>query len=483
MFQEKIRDTGGALFVNAGLFAMKLSVAALFLTVFCLPVLSQEIDGLPGVHHAVIEAQGMPPSAYVDLEGSRLDLNGNTVFRTPRVSFQAKRPILSGRLYAEVAAPASVGVAFSNPNVQSVTVSFYFTDSSGTDRGAGAFTIGPNAQIARFLHEPPFNAPIGLTGSFTFSASAPVAAIAVLGLVNDRGIFMMPQVPVIDIDDTGTPVVPYFAVGQTVTTDVVLVNMRNERAAGTFSFVGQGSSMLPAQPVEVTISEQNGTEFPYDIPPRSSRRFATQPRATTLRNGSIRVNAATGDPTPAAFAVVSNTDTLIFNQQTIPGQRPATALRVMVQGDTTAFGGYATETRVFIVNPSPTPVSVTLSMTSRPGQVFRTVPAQGQLETYPPELFNIPEYRGMLRISSSSPVAAVGIWRDIRNATGEFVREAFDDAVPPFPQPVLPHLVSSGYTTWITLVNTADSQASSGTIRFFSQTSDPIFTKSQNSLR
>ena len=66
----------------------------------------------------------------------------------------------------------------------------------------------------------------------------------------------MPQVPVADIADTGMSVVPYFADGPAVTTDVVLVNMTNERAAGAVSFLGQGSSTSPAQPVEVTCAEK-----------------------------------------------------------------------------------------------------------------------------------------------------------------------------------------------------------------------------------
>jgi len=57
----------------------QLSAAALFIAVFCLPVLSQEIDRTPVVQHAVIEAQGLPPSAEVLIEGSTRDLDGRPV--------------------------------------------------------------------------------------------------------------------------------------------------------------------------------------------------------------------------------------------------------------------------------------------------------------------------------------------------------------------------------------------------------------------
>ena len=67
----------------------------------------------------------------------------------------AVKPIKTGRIYAELDDRVNTGVAIANPNAEPTTVSFFYTDASGTDIGAGSAIIGPNEQIARFINAAP----------------------------------------------------------------------------------------------------------------------------------------------------------------------------------------------------------------------------------------------------------------------------------------------------------------------------------------
>src|SRR5262245_42293256 len=119
-----------------------------------------------GVSHAVIEGSTAPsPTGYFEIDGDGPAPLGS------QVSFKAQAPMLSGRIYAEVQAPSTTGVAFSNPNAVASTLSFFFTDPDGRDIGFGITTISPFGQIAGFLSQPPFNAPAGLRGSMSFSST------------------------------------------------------------------------------------------------------------------------------------------------------------------------------------------------------------------------------------------------------------------------------------------------------------------------
>src|SRR5207253_6429778 len=103
------------------------------------------------------------------------------------------------------------------------TLNFYFTDRNGTNFGAGSTIIDANGQIAKFLDQAPFNAGASVFGTFTFTASAPVAVIALRGLTNERGEFLITTLPVSDLSaaaPSDTILFPYFADGGGWTTQI-----------------------------------------------------------------------------------------------------------------------------------------------------------------------------------------------------------------------------------------------------------------------
>src|SRR5205823_7139254 len=61
--------------------------------------------------------------------------------------------MVSGRTYAEVNGIINTGVAFANTNSSPVVITYSFTDQSGNDLGQNSFTLGANAQTAKFLSE------------------------------------------------------------------------------------------------------------------------------------------------------------------------------------------------------------------------------------------------------------------------------------------------------------------------------------------
>ena len=186
----------------------------------------------------------------------------------------ASAPILSGRIYAEVNESLNTGLAIANPNGQDAVISYYFSDETRDRFGENEMTIPAGGHISAFLTETPFNAVSPINGTFTFSSNVAVAAIALRGLTNARSEFLMTTLPVSPLTARTNEIVyfPHFADGEGWITEVILVNPTDDAMTGTVEFLGQGSSIADAAPVNVTINSQTAATFSYSIPGRSSRR-------------------------------------------------------------------------------------------------------------------------------------------------------------------------------------------------------------------
>src|SRR5262249_44465094 len=144
----------------------------------------------------------------------------------------ATLPIVSGRTFVETAvsqrlgAVVRTGLAFTNPNATTVTVSFFFTDQNGNNLAPSSFTLAPLSQLARFTDEFPLNMAGTFTGTLTFTASAPVATVALRMTTNVRGEFTLTPLPIVPIDSVSVAPVTlsHFADGAGWRTQLVLVN-------------------------------------------------------------------------------------------------------------------------------------------------------------------------------------------------------------------------------------------------------------------
>src|SRR5436309_12487475 len=122
---------------------------------------------------------------------------------------------VSGRTYAEISGTVNTAIAFENPNGSPVTISFSFTDQNGNNFGQRNLVLDANQLTAKFLNEAPFSAP-SFAGTFSFDATAPVAAVALRTLVNERGEFLFIPQTIASIPDpfsSGTVAMGHFADG------------------------------------------------------------------------------------------------------------------------------------------------------------------------------------------------------------------------------------------------------------------------------
>jgi hypothetical protein len=228
----------------------------------------------------------------------------------------------SGRLYAEVGGSITTGIAIANPNSQAATISFHFTDSSGSDFGSGGISVPANGQIARLFDQAPFNSG-SIQGSLTSSSTVPVASVGLRAFTNERGDYLITTLPVLDLSappGNSPAVLADFADGGPFTTQAIPVNPTDSTLTGNIQFRDVSGGLLV-----LTANGQTLSTFPFSIPPRSSFKLLTGGSGGL---GSIYVTPDPGSSTPMSVPVISYktpsgiTATSSFNNFVITGPPP-----------------------------------------------------------------------------------------------------------------------------------------------------------------
>jgi hypothetical protein len=368
-------------------------------------------------------------------------------------SVPASRVIVSGRVFAETDANVNTGIALANPSDEAATVAFYFTDAGGTDFGSGTAIIPPRQQLAAFLNEPPFNGRNPMSGTFSFSSSVAIAAIALRGFTNERGEFLITTLPVAEPGTTqpaGTTVA-HFASGGGWTTQLLLVNPSDAAISGSAQFINQ-----TGQTVQTTA---------YSIAPRSSARIVAAASTSGMQVGSVRL----AEPVAAGSVFAFNTNGVTVTQAGAPTLASGTGLRIYVEKGSTIRSGIA------IANPSAAPVEVTLEVSGLAATL--SIAGNGQAAMFLneiPALAGLPAtFQGILRLSSSTPVVAMGL-RGRTNERGEFLittTAPVDETVPANASEMFfPHFADGGNYSMQFIVF---GRASSGTMYFFDKSGNP----------
>jgi hypothetical protein len=382
------------------------------------------------------------------------------------MSVPASPLIQSGRVFAEVSPSVNTGIAIANPNASPVNVSFYFTDSAGNNFGGGTVTIPENREIAAFLSEAPFDGGSSLFGTFTFSSTSLVSAIAVRGFTNERSEFLLTTLPVVEpvATPSDTVILPHFAEGGGWTTEVVLVNPGETSCNGAVHFLNSAGQVVR------TVS--------YFVPPRSGIRIPGAGTGGSTQTGSIRIFPAENSVAPSATSIFSFVDrNVTVTTAGLPAIRNGTGFRLYVE----ATG--ATQSGLAIANPSSSPVSVDLELMRLDGSStgFSTklnLPANGQTSEFLTEISEFASlpvpFQGMLRIASPVPVAVAGLRgrinerRDFLITTTLPVDEA---AATTSPELLFPEFAEgSGYSMQFILLG----RDSGGMIYFFNQAGQPV---------
>jgi hypothetical protein len=395
--------------------------------------------------------------------------------------------IQSGRIYVEMSGSVRTGVAIANPNDQQATIQYYFTDPNG-NTGTGTTTVDANGQIARFLDEAPFNGAKLLVGTFTFSSSVPVAVVALRGLTNERGEFLITTLPVADISSTeatGTFVFPHYADGAGWATQVVLVNPTDSQLTGTVQFFDPAGNAAT-----LAVEGQTSSSFNYLIPSRASQRFRTSGLPGSVQVGSVRVVPAGNNVSPSGVVIFSSRqNSVTVAEAGVPAATSGSAFRLYVEvsGDFARGLIGSIQTGLAISNPSNAAAMVTLELRRLDGSATGltatvVVPANGQVSKF---VYQIPglaslqlPFQGVLRISSVTPISVVGL-RGRFNERRDFLitttPPANEAAASTNAELFFPHFADGGgYNTQFILFSGSAGQVSSGVLRFVTQSGSPL---------
>jgi sugar lactone lactonase YvrE len=403
----------------------------------------------------------------------------------------ATRLIRAGRIYAQVGVdsagdsePKNTGLAIANPNDTPAEISFSFT---GTSSASGVTTIPPYGQTAAFLDQAPFNGGGAFQGTFSFTSSAPVAVTALRGLINKRGDFLITTLPVADptaVPTTGEIFMPHFAVGGGWTTEIILTNPTSSFIEGTVQFLDRLGNAA-----NLTANGQTQSTFRYILPPREATRLKASGPAESTETGSVHVLPVGSSPSPIGVAIFSYQQAgVTVTEAGVPSSIAASAFRMYAEtaGNFEQGAAGSIQSGIAVANLSSTPATVTLALDRLDGlptglTATLSVPGNGQLSTFLnqiPGFSGVPvPFQGVLRISSPTPISAVGL-RGRYNERAEFLittTAPVSEAVPPGSGNLFfPHFAdSAGYTTQFILFG-GSGESSSGRLRLVSQSGETL---------
>ena len=396
----------------------------------------------------------------------------------------ATEPVLEGRIFAEVDGPVNTGLAIANPNDETATIDFYFTDTDGTSFSYGTVQLDAHQQTAKFLDQPPFNSGSPVRGTFTFESSVPIAVIALREFTNEAGEFLMTTLPVAPLSPASeeTVYIPHFAAGGGWVTQVILVNPTDSMITGTVGFLGPGDGPTAASPVILTLDDgSTGSDFDYSIPPRSSQRFTTSNPFGALNSGSVRATPNSGNAAPSGLVVFSYAPAgKTLSESGVPALPKGSAFRVYVEASQVG----SINTGLAITNTADTSNTVTLEVTHLDGSLAvapatLALPPSGQVARFLNQIFSLPDnFSGVLRVTSTADVAIVALRLRV-NANGEIKVTTLAPSNEREPSTsedrFFTHLADSGgWSTQFILFSGTAGQASSGTLTFIDASGQPL---------
>ena len=363
-----------------------------------------------------------------------------------------------------------------NPSSQTVTVSFHFTNAVGQTFGNGTIRLDTNRQIAAFLDESPFSTPgqrsVADAATFSFSATEPIATIALRGRVNERGDFLMTTLPVVDLSRVSFQpvVIPHFAQGDGWITDVALVNGGESVMTGTVQFFAPGGTMLETQT--------------YSIASRSSFVVHRNYSGVPVQVGSVHVMPDAGRQSPSGISIFSHRVSGITVTET-----GAAALLLAAASDVYAENSAGLRSALAITNGGSQPITVAFDVLSNTGDstgITGTVslPGNGQRALFVDELPGgaaLPlSFRGIVRATAvgGGSFSMIAL-RSRTNERGDFLMSSVmpqDDSTGLPGDLYIPHFVTGGgYTTEFILIDKrSGSTPSLTTLSFFSQSGQPM---------
>jgi len=264
-------------------------------------------------------------------------------------------------------------------------------------------------------------------------------------------------------------VFPHFVDGGGWSSQIMLINPGNSATSGTLRF---------ADPAGQPISS-----LEYSIPPRGAQHFVTPGAGEAVRMGTVAIVPSPNMPRPSGLLIFSDTKSDIrVTEAGVPVSAVGTAFRVYVEASD------ATQSGIAIMNTTANPANVRIELMDLNGASLAAttiaVRANAQLAAFLTEIPGLQNLslpiQGLLRITSASAIAVIGL-RGRTNERGDFLITT----TPPVaedgsssPELFFPHFVDAGgFTTQFILFSNGSNGPLGGTIRFLSQSGQPLDVK------
>jgi hypothetical protein len=217
---------------------------------------------------------------------------------------------------------------------------------------------------------------------------------------------------------------------------------------------------------------QSISTSPFSIPKHSSFKQVTPGTAPVVQSGLVKVVPDSGNNTPVAVAIFSNSANEVTVSETAVSPAAATALRTYVEVSGTSGAIGSINSGLALGNTTTTPVTVSVGLTDLNGNGLAStslvVPAGGQVAKFLNEIFpNVAvPLKGILRVTANSPIALAAL-RGRYNERGDFLMSTTPPTVEALPAPtaplIFPHIVNGGgFTTQFILFSGAANQTANG---------------------
>jgi hypothetical protein len=308
------------------------------------------------------------------------------------------------------------------------------------------------------------------------TSNVPVGAMALRGRHNERGDFLMSTLPVLDTGQApsfGARVIPHFANGAGWTTEILLVNPKNNAISGTVESRDEDGGLA-----NVTLESETRNTFPYSIPPRTSRKLIPEGGGAAVVSGSVRLNPNSGSAAPTPLVVFGFKPAgVTLSEASVPAVS-GKAFRAVVEYSGSPGQPGSILSGIAIANDTPADAAVVLELMwldGTPTGLKKTLAVRGlgHVSGFAHEFFQdqMPfPFQGILKITTaSSAVSIVGL-RSRFNENQDFLITTMtpsDEATAPAAgELVFPQLADgAGYTTQFILFS-GSGEPISGIVRF-----------------
>lgn len=360
----------------------------------------------------------------------------------------------------------NTGIAVVNHGPEAATVIYTLRDIEGKVVTVGRSSLEPGRHMACYIDQlqdvmaADFELPADFGfGSLDLEADQPISVVALRGITNQRGDYLMTTTPVADLSQppaTGPIYFPHFADGGGYTTSLVLLNTSGVFETGRLVFRNRNANPL-------VVTEQGGltgSSFSYAIPPGGLFRFQSDGASAEITSGWVALIPDSGTPAPVGSGIFGyNPRDMLVSESGIPSAAATKRARVYVDLSENYNTGIA------LANLAAADSEITIKAFETDGvtaagsaQETVSLPGNGYQAAFADQFIaGLPGgFTGVLDISSTSPFAALTL-RTLANERDEMLMTTFPvaDMDQPAPAPVaFPHIANGGgYTTQFILLS------------------------------